>query len=138
MGSEEEQQPGLIPSEFAFLLGSLIIAASSGVGMTYAFRSNFLITYLSFVCFIFGYKLAQMGYHNGKKTVLIFIQDIEKINEHKTNLVSFLGGSIFISLGFILLGRSVTQLSVLLGLTSGMVIGGGYILSHWAVNNRLV
>lgn len=121
-----------------FILGSVLIAVSAGVGMTSAFNSRPLIVYPSFVVFILGYKIAQTGYHNGIESYRIFLTDLGQLKNHKTSLISFLGGSLFISLGFVLLGMAVTQLSIVLGLSSGAVIGGGYILSHWAVNNRLV
>lgn len=136
-----ETEKGLldsVSSKLVFLIGSVIIAISSGTGMTYAFKSDYMVVYLSFVTFIIGYKMAQTGYHNGKDSFLIFLNDIERLKNQKINIISFLGGSLFISLGFVLLGKAVFQMSLILGLSSGAVIGGGYILSHWAVNNRLV
>jgi hypothetical protein len=121
-----------------FLVGSAVIAVSAGVGMTYAFRSNYLMVYICFVTLILGYKTAQMGYHNGWETHKAFLEDAGKLKNQKIDIVSFLGGSVFISLGFVLLGKAVVQLSILTGLGAGAVIGGGYILSHWAINNRLV
>lgn len=121
-----------------FAAGSALIAVSSGTGMTAAFASEPLKVYLSFVGFVMGYKIAQTGYHNGIKSYRIFLEDVEKLKNYKTSFVSFLWGSLFISLGFVLLGKAVVEMSAMLGLTAGAVIGGGYILSHWAVNNRLV
>jgi hypothetical protein len=121
-----------------FAAGSAIIALSAGVGMSYAFRYDYAVVYLSFVGFILGYRVAQIGYHNGKESYLVFLKDVWRLKDHKINVISFLGGSLFASLGFILLGKAVSAMSLTLGLSAGAVIGGGYILSHWAVNNRLV
>lgn len=127
-----------LSSKIVFLAGSLIISISSGAGMTYAFNSNYLVVYVSFVGFIIGYKIAQIGYHNGKESFMIFLSDLSRLKNQKVNLLSFLGGSLFTSLGFVLLGKAVFQMSITLGVSSGAVIGGGYILAHWSVNNRLV
>lgn len=121
-----------------FLAGSVVIAISSGVGMTYVFKSNFALVYLSFIGIISGYKIAQIGYYNGKRSFKVVINDFRQLKNQKQSLVSFFGGSIFVSLGFILLGKAVIQTSIMIGLGSGAIIGVGYMLSHWAINNRLV
>lgn len=124
---------------YLMIIGSGLITVSSGYGLVSAFKGNFLQAYISLIGFFSGYKVAQIGLHNGRDSMKVFKSYITKIESYsRLDLISFMGGSILITLGFIALTQSIIEVNILLAATSAVSMGSGYIIGHWAINNTLV
>ncbi|QKQ98412.1 hypothetical protein GKQ38_02715 [Candidatus Nanohaloarchaea archaeon] len=121
------------------LIGSGLIVVSSGYGLVSGFNGGFFQVYISLVGFVSGYKIAQIGLHNGRASKNIFKEYFFRIkNYSRIDLVSFAGGSALMALGFLTLTESILQMNPLLAATSAVSMGAGYMIGHWAVNNTLV
>ena len=116
-----------------------MIAVSSGYGLVAGFQENFTTVYLALLVFISGYKIAQIGVHNGRKSSNIFKEYIRRVKSYsKTDGVSFIGGSLMMALSYVLLSQAILELSILMAAASAVSMGAGYMIVHWAINNTLV
>jgi hypothetical protein len=126
--------------QFAWLLaGSALISVSSGIGLVRSFNGDFVSVYFCLLGFISGYKIAQIGIYNGRKSGNIFTEYFRRIKTYgKIDALSLFGGSIFMTIGYVVLTRGIIEASVVDTVVSAIVMGAGYILVHWAINNTLV
>lgn len=118
---------------------SLSIAFFSGVGLVKAYNASLLGVLICLVGFVATYKTAQEVFQEGAG----FRQLIERFIGLENSLsmvdaLSLAGGGLVMSAGFIVLTKSIVAGSALLGSISGVLIGAGYILLHWVINNTLV
>lgn len=126
--------------QFAWLvLGSSLIAVSSGIGIIRGFKGEYISVYLCLMGFIAGYKMAQIGIYNGRKSGDIFTEYLRRIKSYgKSDILSFIGGSIFMTMGYVMLTQGIIQASIADTASSAVIMGAGYMLVHWAINNTLV
>lgn len=126
--------------QFAWLvLGSSLISVTAGIGVIRGFKGEFVSVYLCLMGFIAGYKMAQIGIYNGKESGDIFTEYLRRIRTYgKTDILSFFGGSIFMTMGYIMLTQGIIRASIFDTASSAVIMGAGYILVHWAINNTLV
>jgi len=124
---------------FYMLIGSVLIAISSGYGLVAGFQENFFTVYMALLVFVSGYKISQIGLHNGRESGNIFKEYFRRIRSYnKTDGISFIGGSAMMALSYVLLSQAILELSVLLAAASAVSMGAGYMVVHWAINNTLV
>lgn len=122
---------------FWFSLGSIMIAFSSGVGLIAAFESRLLLVYVCLIVFLLGYRVFQTGLHSEHGVVNSFRSDLSgKLNA--LDYLSLAGGSLLIAFSFTLLTRGIVLLDVSKSFLAAVLMGSGYILAHWAMNNTLV
>lgn len=131
MGREQVLSGGL------FAVGSVMIAIASGAGLVAAYRFDVVAVYLYLAVFLVGYKLAQLGLNDPHA--------LASLNPHSRLLqmrwadrISILGGSGFMGLGFVLLTQGIAGQQFLFSLASAIIMGSGYVLAHWGMNNTLV
>ncbi|MFB6294338.1 MAG: hypothetical protein ABEI97_01115 [Candidatus Nanohaloarchaea archaeon] len=122
-----------------FSIGSVLIAISSGFGLIAAFRFNVPMVYANMGLFFLGYKLCQIALHETGPELLSPASVRERLQRLRVvDAIAIIGGGGFMGIGFTLMAQAVTGQTILLGLSAGINLGGGYILAHWGINNRLV
>lgn len=126
-------------SAILFGFGSILIGISSGIGLVAAFESNVWGVYAGLAVFLLGYKMAQAGAREPHPGTLSFATIHRWATETRsTDALSILGGGGFMGVGFLLVSRSITSQDPLIGISAAIILGAGYILAHWGINNTLV
>lgn len=122
-----------------FAAASILIAVSAGAGVNYAFQSYLPGVFASLWVFVLGYKIAKLPIHADKISFPAIRSYVESSRQlSKIDALSLIGGGAILSLSFVILAKSILELSVLLGANAAVLLGAGYILMHWALNNTLV
>jgi hypothetical protein len=122
---------------FWFSLGSIMIAFSSGIGLIAAFESKLLLVYVCLIFFLFGYRVFQAGLHSEHGILGSFRSDF-LAHLDALDYLSLVGGSLVIAFSFTLLTDGMVLLDVSKSFSAAVLMGSGYILAHWAINNTLV
>lgn len=121
------------------ILGSGLVVLGSGFGLVAAFKGDILTVYLSLIGFVTGYKVAQIGLHNGRESKSIFKDLILRaVDYSRLDKLSVLAGSVLMTLGFVTLAKSITQFEASMAAAAAVTMGSGYMVEHWAINNTLV
>lgn len=115
--------------------GSIVVSVSSGIGLVSAFANDFVLTYICLMSIILSYKVMQKGIH-GDMSEFSFSNSVGNIRLLDT--FSLVGGSIIMVMSFLMLTESIVLLQVIKSVSAAVMMGAGYILTHWAVNNTLV
>ncbi|MFB6147380.1 MAG: hypothetical protein ABEJ66_00700 [Candidatus Nanohaloarchaea archaeon] len=122
-----------------FAAASLLIAVSAGAGVNYAFQSYLPGVFASLWVFVLGYKMAKLPIHADRISPASVRNYVESGRDlSKIDALSLVGGGAILSLSFVILAKSILQLSALLGANAAVLMGAGYVLMHWALNNTLV
>jgi hypothetical protein len=127
-------------NEFSWLvLGSIIIALSSGIGLVSSFAGRYLVVYISLLGFLLGYRICQIGVYNGKgASSIIFKEGKGVLKTGNIDRLGLLSGSLLISMGFVLLTGAIQTASLIQAANAAVIMGAGYMVTHWIVNNTLV
>jgi hypothetical protein len=120
-------------------IGSLLIALSSGYGLVAGFHDDFSSVYLGLIGFVSGYKVAQIGIHNGRESSNIFLEYYNRMKSYsRIDSLSFIGGSLMMALGFLTLSQAIVTIKISMAAAAAVSMGAGYMVCHWAINNTLV
>lgn len=115
-----------------------MIAVSSGIGLIAAFEGRLIATYFCLVGFLVGYRVVQLGVHAEESMVSYFSGVNLSGQLNPLDYISLVGGSIIMASSFSLLAEGIVLLDVLKSFSAAIMMGTGYMVSHWAINNTLV
>lgn len=121
-------------SLIGFLLGSLLISFSSGFGLVKSYSGDLIMTALSLSLFIIGFRICQEEVSDDTKTLSDLILNLPELEEG----VLFVIGALLMSQGFVYLTTSIIEVSVLYSVIGGLLIFGGYLPTHYSINNTWV
>jgi len=121
------------------LVGSLLIAGGSTIALIRAFEGATLPVYAGFLLFFTGYRLSQYGLHEHDPDASITNQvrgQIRRVNLKDTFMIVI--GGFSLSYGFSTFIQGVNTGSTETAVLSGILMLGGYMVAHLAVNNTLI
>lgn len=124
---------------FWLLFGSLLIAAGSTLALIRSFEGATLPVYAGFLLFFLGYRLSQYGLHEHDPGASIAsqVQDqVDRVNAKDTFMIII--GGLSLSYGFSTFIQGVNAGSTETAIFSGVLMLGGYMVAHLAVNNTLI
>jgi len=136
---DDNELKNILAKCFWLGLSSAMIAVFSGFGLVRAFNEDIFAVGVCLSVFILSYKMSQIGLHNGNNSHSIIWNKREWFNSlSKIDMIYLTGGTFLMSGGFIILTRSIVQEAIFLSASAAVLMGSGYILAHWVINNTLV
>lgn len=130
----------LIAKQGALILaGSLLLCFGGAVTTVAAFQNRFLPTYVGFVMFSMGYRVAQIGAHETNSGQL-YTFSMKNLCT-RGFLIKY--GLLTIGIGIAAYGgvigaQSVSSLAIDQMILSGVCMSGGYIIGHIGLNKSYV
>ncbi len=121
------------------LVGSLLIAAGSTAALIRSFEGATLPVYAGFLLFFLGYRLSQYGLHEHDPSASITSQvqkQLNRVNAKDTFMVVI--GGLSLSYGFSTFIKGINAGSTETAVLAGILMLGGYMVAHLAVNNTLI
>jgi hypothetical protein len=139
-GWQTDDETGTIYQDALWLLvGSLLIAAGSTLALIRSFEGATLPVYAGFLLFFLGYRLSQYGLHEHDPTASIISQvrgQAERVNLKDTFMIII--GGFSLSYGFSTFIQGVNTGTTETAIFAGVLMLGGYMVAHLAVNNTLI
>lgn len=120
------------------VLGSTILSAGLAVAALAASHENFFGVLIGFSLFIVGYELSQYSaFTADEPRTRAFAQDLVQDAALRDLFMGIVGvGTIAYS--FTLLFESIEQVRITLALLSALILFGGYMLTHYAINHTVI
>ncbi len=119
------------------VLGSLLIAAGSGMAGLFAFENRVLPVFAGFLLFFLGYLVSQFGVHRGGPSV-----DPRRVARPSAGHVARLGllvlGGFGTAYGVTLFTQTILDPSPTNAVLSGVSSIGGYMFAHVGMNGNLL
>lgn len=118
--------------------GGVILSTGLGVAAIYASSRDFIGVFIGFSLFIFGYELSQYSVYTSEESkARSFIEDMIR-SSGLIDLFMALIGLGTVTYGITLLFRSIEEAKLGLAVLSTLIMFGGYMMGHYAINKTVV
>lgn len=120
-------------------IGSVALCFGGSLTAVSAFQNRFWFTYLGFVVFAMGYRIAQIGANEREWTMLDNETSSNQMIKRLGRKYGLLGvGTAIAAYGGMVGAQSVETLDFWKMVLSGVCMSGGYIIGHIGLNNSYV
>jgi hypothetical protein len=118
--------------------GGIILSTGLGIAAIYAWNRNFVGVFTGFSLFIIGYEISQYSvYTSAESKARAFIADMVESSGMIDFFMAVIGlGTL--TYGMTLLFRSVQETRLSLAVLATLVLFGGYMLAHFAINKTVI
>lgn len=118
--------------------GGLILSTGLGVAAIYASQRHFVGVFMGFFLFVVGYEISQYSAYNSEDAkAQAFIQDMVESSGLADFFMAVVGlGTV--TYGFVNMFRSLEEAHLGLAVISALVMFGGYMMGHYAINKTVL
>lgn len=118
--------------------GGVILSTGLAVAAIYAWNRNFVGVFIGFALFIFGYELSQYSVYTSEESkAREFVADMVESSRMIDFFMAIIGlGTV--TYGLTLLFKSVQRTSLTLAVLATLILFGGYMLAHYAINKTVI
>lgn len=120
-------------------IGSTTIAAGSTIALINGFQGTAAPVYGGLILFVLGYRITQYGIHehDPDQPLLTQLTDQTTDIDIKTIIMITIGG-FALSYGFTTFIQSISNAALTMAGAGGLMMLGGYMIAHLAINNTLI